>query len=377
MDRKFDVKIATWFRPSNYGTALQALALKHFLEQNRCKVTFIEDKRDSMNKDSGKYGNSILERSKKVYSRNFWLKLPYRIKIKLREDLQNSYVNNYCDYVVLHSDEDVIRMDAETDLYISGGDQIWNPYVGQPIHFLEGMSDRIPKISCGTSVGVRKIPKEMHDIYKYRLSKYIAISVREETSKIALGFIGRDISVIVDPTLLLDTEDWTFLTNHSIFSKSIRNQYILCYFIGERREYWKYVEQIRKDTGYDVIVLPVNDNGFANKYKKYVIASPAEFLNLIMRADIVCTDSFHATLFSIQYQKEFYVLKRFPDESNESQNSRLHDFLKLVELNERLVNDESFFSRAPIWDVEKANRRIEKEREKSKIWILKTMEKVL
>ena len=96
-----------------------------------------------------------------------------------------------------------------------------------------------------------------------------------------------------------------------------------------------------------------------------------------MRADIVCTDSFHATLFSIQYQKEFYVLKRFPDESNESQNSRLHDFLKLVELNERLVNDESFFSRAPIWDVEKANRRIEKEREKSKIWILKTMEKVL
>ena len=122
------------------------------------------------------------------------------------------------------------------------------------------------------------------------------------------------------------------------------------------------------------MVLPVNYAGYLNKYQKITEVTMPEFLEFIRNAAVVCTDSFHATLFSIQYQKEFYVLKRFKDQSKQSQNGRLENILKRYELYDHLIQDESCFERNKIQDYQRILQEIGKERERSVKWLIQALE---
>lgn len=372
------IKISTWYGPANYGTALQAIALKYYLESLGNKVEFLEDKRiqELVIVDNKREIRSII---KKIFNPVKWYKLLYRKQFLMKSHLQNNYLIQNAKVYMIESAIDIQKLNKETDLFITGGDQVWNPYVLEEKHLLEMASDDIPKISYGTSVGVKHIPIELRNRYKKSLSRYSAISVREESSKEALKeFLDIPIEVVVDPTLLLSSTQWDFLSKPKDLSKNIfHTPYIFCYFVGTRKTYWEYVEKIRKATKYSVIVVPINDEAFWNKYKKYVAVSPVEFLMLIQNASIVCTDSFHATLFSIVYQKEFYTLKRFEDNTKESQNSRLTDFLENLGLTEHFISNESIFTRNPISFYEEVNKKLEKEREESRKWLRDTIQRVL
>ena len=324
MDYSKRIVVSTWYGPANYGTALQALALKRFLELKGHRVQYIDDKREKSANIIRPEHKSKLNKLCKIAT---WYRLPYRKDIRQKAIMQAAYMEQYCDRYEIRDDRDITRINQETDLFITGGDQVWNPYVIEDVHFLTFVDTGIPKVSYGTSVGVNQIPKEFQKKYANCLNAYTAISVREATSKRVLEeFLDLPIEIVVDPTLLLDAADWGFLSDTAKLDDVSGKPYILCYFVGHKKEYWNYVEKLKKNTGYRVIVLPINDFAYVNLYEKYVKTSPAEFLALIKNAKIVCTDSFHATLFSIQYEREFYVLKRFEDTSSESQNSRLVDF---------------------------------------------------
>ena len=72
-------------------------------------------------------------------------------------------------------------------------------------------------------------------------------------------------------------------------------------------------------------------------------AGPKEFISLIKHAKLLCTDSFHATCFAINYGVPFYVLNRFADcENRISQNSRIQDLLSTVSLTDRILYDDDF-----------------------------------
>ena len=120
--------------------------------------------------------------------------------------------------------------------------------------------------------------------------------------------------------------------------------------------------------------MPIHNEAFVNKYDKYVKATPKEFLWLIKNASIICTDSFHATLFSIQFKKEFYVLKRFNDSSKKSQNGRLTNLLKKINLENRLINDESYFLKSSIENYDFILEKLKRERDISKQWLMKAIE---
>jgi len=120
--------------------------------------------------------------------------------------------------------------------------------------------------------------------------------------------------------------------------------YILCYFVGHRKDYGKYIDLVKEETGMNCIVVPM-DVDLSNCGTIATGVGPKEFIWLIKNADIVCTDSFHATVFSIQYQREFYVLKRFDDNSKISQNGRLYEILDTYNLRDRWITDESVFKR--------------------------------
>lgn len=371
------VIIATWYGPANYGTALQAVALKQYLEHIGYDVCFLDDRRgvDAGGEEKSPM-NRTLNRITKIFKIVTWKKLPYKIDLKTKETLQSKYMDKYTPVATIATDSDAERIGNEVDIFVSGGDQIWNPYVTIPGFMLDFVPKEKNKISYGTSVGVKTIPSTYIETYKKYLARYNAISVREEQSAIALHpILNKHVDVVLDPTLLFSGEEWSFLMNEAVLDKEIlKEPYILAYFVGTRKDYWKYLSKIKKETGYKVIVVPINDQAYLNDFKKYVKVSPAEFLLLIKNAEIICTDSFHATVFSILFGKEFYTLKRFSDSNSKGQNGRLEYLLSKYGLSDRLIKDESHFKRTGEIDYKQVFKIIEEERVVSKQWLKKALE---
>ena len=363
--------ISTWYRSTNYGTGLQALALERFLEDLGYNCYFLEDKR------AGKRRNTPASHKKISLSliRIAVSKLKNKKSFEKRRTLIRKYDQEHNKVFEINTEEDIERLNKETDIFIAGGDQIWNPYVLEKKHLFTMVQDGKKMISFGTSVGVTEIPSELKKMYETYLSRFQAISVRETQSVQALDFLQQEVTEVIDPTLLFDEKGWGFLTDRAKVNEGyLSRPYILCYFIGERKTYWNYVKKIQKKTGYRVLVIPVNYAGYSNKYEKLTDVTMKEFLVLLQRAEIICTDSFHATLFSIQYQKEFYVLKRFKDHSKQSQNGRLENMLGRYGLYDRLIQDECSFKRKKIRDYERIIEKIKNERERSVKWLIQALE---
>ena len=181
---------------------------------------------------------------------------------------------------------------------------------------------------------------------------------------------------MVDPTFLFSADEWMFLLKDAEINKDeFADPYILCYFVGTRKAYWKYVEKIQKKTGYRVVVIPINNEAYVNHFNKYVKTSPAEFLWLIKNASVICTDSFHATVFSILFKKEFYTIRRFQDSNINSQNGRLEELLSRYKLLDRLIKDETCFKRMENIDYAPIFKELEQERKLSKQWLENALSK--
>jgi hypothetical protein len=381
------VCIATWYGAANYGTGLQAYALAYFLRKNQYEVYFVGqynlDKVGSINHMKRYFAkiNGFITRRFQTFKRFVCGYRKYQRKyyedLKKRTILQNRFVNNYNHIFQITCEEDLRALNNKTDIFIAGSDQIWNPYVLELKNLLAIADDDKYKISYASSVGVKHIPRKYHELYKKYIGRLDAISVRENQSKTTLSeIIDREITEVVDPTLLLDTSDWDYLVSAAdIDASEFEDKYILCYFVGKRSSYWKYVELIQKTTGFRVVVLPINDESFKNPYDKYAKATPKEFIWLVKHASVVCTDSFHATLFSIQYKKEFYVLKRFADTNKKSQNSRLVDILTSLNLGRRIILDESIFQQVAIDNYDFVESKIDLMRKASQRWLINTLKR--
>ncbi|WP_367317225.1 hypothetical protein, partial [Thomasclavelia spiroformis] len=94
---------------------------------------------------------------------------------------------------------------------------------------------------------------------------------------------------------------------------------------------------------------------------------------LIKNAEIVCTDSFHATVFSIIFQREFYTVKRFLDTSGASQNGRIVNLLDRFDLSNRLIDDETIFKRINITNYNEDSQKLKQEREDSIQWLMNAL----
>ena len=192
-----------------------------------------------------------------------------------------------------------------------------------------------------------------------------------ETSgqKLIKNLIGRDVPVVADPTILANRRIWDDLKGDRL----IKKDYIMCYFLGNNPNHRKLAEELSKKTGLPIVTLPHGDEivkadfGFGEIKPRGV--GPAEFVNLINNAKYVCTDSFHGTVFSILYKRQFMVFNRYTADVNgkSSTNSRLSSLLNLLGLENRLYDSNKGLKQdmfEPI-NFETAHKNIEKLREQS------------
>ena len=201
-------------------------------------------------------------------------------------------------------------------------------------YFLDFVSDPSKMIAYAPSMGVSHIEQPGLDEQISKLTnRFRYLSVRENTgARIIQELNGREAKVVLDPTLLLDNDDW-----EQCIPGKIDGKYLLVYFLRENKKYWKVVKEVADRLHLGIKVIPVfeDDLRMSGAQKD---AGPDDFVRLIHGASFVCTDSFHGMAFSVNFNKQFLPFKRFPDKAADNQNSRVIDFLDSVGLRDRLYD---------------------------------------
>ncbi len=232
----------------------------------------------------------------------------------------------------------------EYSCVLSGSDQLWLPSgLSTNFYNLKFVNEAIRRISYASSFGTSSIPWYQKSRTTDYLNRIHCISVRENSGKeIVEDLTGRDVPVVVDPTLLLTREEWEEqIPKNDIVGKP----YLFAYLLGKNKEHRRLVEDVAKKLNLQIVSVPhcdhynVADVGFGDVHP---IAGPKEFVNLVRYADYICTDSFHGSIFSVLHHKKFVVFDRYSKNSSVSTNTRIDSLLKNLDLEERRFKQNLF-----------------------------------
>lgn len=316
------VGIITIFNLNNYGNRLQAYALSKVIEKLNCKVSQV------------RYcGNDIKLMLKEFIKKNRVLlnlfyfcegilkgkKLTQAIKNCKRFDLFAVFSKKF--------KSEIMFSEQRFDYYICGSDQIWNPYFGE-LRYFAPFAAKEKRISYAASFGVSELPEEAEVKYKEYLTDMQHISVREQSgAEIVKKLTGKEALVLPDPTLMIDKDEWKAVSKKPKFN--VENKYILTYFLDRiSEETDAYIKRIAEENDLKIISLHRFEE---NDY--WYHTGPAEFIWLIENASLVCTDSFHGSVFSVVMESPFIVFKR-NGEGNDM-HSRIETLLSTLRLQDR------------------------------------------
>ena len=230
------------------------------------------------------------------------------------------------------------------DVILSGSDQIWNPKIFPDGHFdpvFFGTFSEKRKIAYAPSFGIPKVPEEMEAELRGYLEQFSHVSVREtQGQQIVREITGNEVPVVLDPTLLLTAEQWGAMANtpegYPAGKSDTCGGYILCYCINQPGPLAPYIQQLAKETGLPVVQLCGIRRKVHPKAQCILDAGPAEFLGLFQNAAYDCTNSFHGTVFSVQFQKPF-ITAGAPSELAAPERSRTFSILNRLGLTHRII----------------------------------------
>lgn len=307
------IGIITIHNSPSYGASLQSYALYKYIENCGHHVEMIDLHRPYQNdyKKSAKY---------RLYNEK---DRPLSLIIKLFvSSLINRCLGKNDSTVSLYSNGAVNKFEAFNslvkfskpyygcdelyaappiyDIYITGSDQVWNPYQPYCIepYFLTFAPKGKKRMSYAASLGIDSFPNDILSNVKEWLAQYDAISVREEQTRRYLeDCTGLKITKVADPTFLLTRKEWKEIAE----SPSVPvDSYILLFSLNHKPELLDYCKKLSADSGLPILSLRMHQPEYKEKddYIAVTDAGPREFLGYIQNASLVITDSFHGTVFS-------------------------------------------------------------------------------
>lgn len=329
------IGIMTWYQHKNYGTTLQAFALMNAI--HKCGYSPIGIDYTSEGYDR----KTRLEKLCSVRKirdgiRHYYLSKRYpSFRDELKEQRYHSFMQqNIPMHQPTQTSSQLYQLNEEFDGFVCGSDQIWTPLAYNAKYFLDFVSNDKKKVAYAPSFGVNEIRNDYvrKEIGK-QLETFAALSVRENRgAEFIKEYYGLDAKVVIDPTLLMTADEW------SNYEEGIPNdeKKIVCYILGENEAVWKAIRKIAKTKQMKVAVIPVHSKDYERGFEVLKGVGPAQFLYEMNHADMVCTDSFHGTIFSVLNHKEFITFKRFSDKDPKSQNSRILNLLQMLGLEKHL-----------------------------------------
>lgn len=224
--------------------------------------------------------------------------------------------------------------------FLVGSDQVWNPNYrgGSSLDFLT-FAPKEKRIAYAASFGISEIPQEYRENYQKWLSEMAHISVREDSgAAIVKELTGRDVPVLVDPTLMLSKEKWLQISKPAQYMP--KNNYLLTYFLGDiDAEKRNWIKNLSMQNNLEIVRMADLED------EERYTADPGEFLDYIYNCTIFCTDSFHGAVFSILFEKPFVIFDRVSKTG--SMSSRIDTLISKFKLKgrkwDKAVNTDSYF----------------------------------
>lgn len=327
------IKTITCHDVYNLGASLQAYALAAYLKDCGHDVQIIDYKPDYLSRHYSLTWVPNPSYDRPIIRQAYLLaKLPGRLKARrsLRKKNFDSFREAYLPLTAQrYTNADELQTDCpEADVYIAGSDQIWNPVFPNgkdPAFFLKFASDDKKKISYAASFSVDALSQEYSKRILPWLKRLDAISVRENSGVALLADMGLAGTQVMDPVFLLAKEQWG-----DIAICPDMKDYILVYDFDNSALVRSIANALAKKTGKKIVSVFSMDGAD----QVWSDMGPREFLGAVLNADIVVSNSFHATAFSLIFQKEFYVINR-----EEQINTRMRDLLASVSLDGRVISD--------------------------------------
>lgn len=266
------------------------------------------------------------------------LLLPHYKRIKNNNSQYESFKKNnfklskeYC-YNSELSDEDY-------SVVVAGSDQIWNITIDDydDAYFLNWVVNS-KKVAYAPSFGAKNILKYSDNPEKYSklISEFSSLSIREENGKKWIkDLTNLDAELLIDPTLLLDCEEYEKIMDDSC---TPNEEYIFLYCPGFLRDLCDFVKKV--SVKYDLPVIAWSAKSYYTKaiytygFKLPKYESPSVYLSLIKNAKIVFTTSFHGTIFSTIFKKVFFTLK---NGGMYGDDDRVRTLLKQLHMENRLL----------------------------------------
>lgn len=330
-----------YYKSPNYGGNLQAYALAEYL--NSIGLDAEQVCYDMFFKRETKYSKTTFFFKRLSYIPSYIVNILKR-KVILRkkydfvsrnQERRKKYILEFNLNTIRHSTEfysysEIAQANDIYDAFITGSDQVWHPHNFCPAYLLSFVTANKKKLSYAASIAKSDLSKDEIDCIVSSILDYDAVSVREEDSaELLRKHSPKEISCVVDPVFLLSKEQWASVSRPFPINKP----YVLTYFLGENMESRKLARKFSSDRGLRLVSIPYL-NGFYRKCdwnygdEQLFDVGPDHLLSLIENASCIFTDSFHATAFSIIFDKKFFVFPRNHGNTRDMSN-RIESLLKL------------------------------------------------
>ena len=373
------MKIAIITQPllRNYGGILQAYALQHHLQNLGHNVQII-DYQGNATPQCRNY-LSIIKNAllKYVLRKNIVSIYPYSMDKKREATLGQNILpfihrniqrtNTVRDFRTLNS--------MGFEAFVVGSDQVWRPLYNK--YYLNEMfltfakDTTVKRIAYSASFGVSEweFNDDQTKMAKSALAKFDAVSVRESAAvKMCQQYLNTTAQHVIDPTLLLPKDHYIQLINQEKENSSSGS--LFTYIFTHSIEKEKIIKEVASTLG--LMPFDIHTNTIYNEtYHAHIPISVSGWLKAFHEAKFIITDSFHGVVFSIIFNKPFFVI---PHEERGA--ARFDSLLQLFGLEERLINEKStIFAdkiNRPI-DWENVNKTLQQEREKATLFLTQVL----
>ena len=325
------IGIITFHNTRNYGASLQMFALFKYLCRQGYEVEVI----DYISNVSKHYSILFPKFRKNVvaYLKQLKNNLSHHKEMVYKKNLFDNFNKRYIRITErkYRNTADLKRMPPEEDIYITGSDQVWNTSLTGKVddgYLLNFGEKEIKRVSYAASIGSDELDAKYKEQMISLISNLDAISVRESSAKTELDkYIDKPISVVTDPVFLMTSKQWK---EELALTDKCNEKYIFVYLVVSSQEVVDIVNKISEQTGY-----PIYCNKKDDRYKNVGCimqdVDPRKFVELIKNAEYIISNSFHATAFSIIFQRKFFVVP------HKTLNARISDLLEMVGLEARQI----------------------------------------
>lgn len=376
------VLLRTIYQGDNFGSSLQAFALKQYVVKEFGLHCFVIENRET--------GFALIKQNMKRKIVNFFKSFcspklfvgvwsAYLGKKRNTPKYSAGIVEKFADFtksqiVPVYLSKKEMKEKATNSLckkVITGSDQVWNP-MGPALNYYNFLcfSPRSKNISYAASMGTDKVPYYNYLSFKQKIKGIKHISVREEDARILLKKrFHVEAKCCLDPVLLVGTEFWK-----QYMSKKQKSKYVFCYFLN--RPSAAALEQMRnyQESGMNICILSrILFTEHDDCIEIIDDIGPFDFLVYVNNASAVLTDSFHGMAFSIVFSKEFFVYERDYGKSI-PQVSRITSLLSALNIEGRYITQDSFANNQhTVLDYSQIQTRLEELRIESARFLCEAM----